>query len=330
MNAVLAELIRVLADGNFHSGEQLGATLGVSRAAIWKQLKHLEELQLDVEAVPGLGYRLNRCIDLYDATKLADAYRKRASLDASFEIVATTGSTNSDLVGLAEQASRTPRFLFAEHQRAGRGRRGRSWVTPYAGTIAFSMLRRFECGPAELGALSLVAGLSLADTLAEHGVPGLGLKWPNDLVHRNAGGELRKLGGILVEVRSEAEGPCAVVIGAGINYALPQGGFSVGQPWIDLHTLLDVSALGRSQLAGELAAALARACDEFEVQGSTPYLVRWKKYDVLSGQRVNVQRGTDDFTAVAQGIDERGALVVQADGALQTVQSGEVSIRERS
>jgi BirA family biotin operon repressor/biotin-[acetyl-CoA-carboxylase] ligase len=329
LNAVLAKLIRVLADGNYHSGEQLGALLGVSRAAIWKQLKHLEGLQLDVEAVPGTGYRLSRRVDLYDATKLADAYRERTGEEASFEIVATTGSTNSDLVDLAGQASRRPRFLFAEHQHAGRGRRGRAWVTPYAGTIAFSMLRRFECGPAELGALSLVAGLSLADTLAEHGVPRLGLKWPNDLVHRNAHGELRKLGGILVEVRSEAEGPCDVVIGAGINYALPENGFSVGQPWVDLRALLDLSAQDRSRLAGELAAALARACDEFEAQGSTACLARWKKYDVLDGQRVNVQRGTDDFTAVAQGIDDRGALVVQEDGALHTVQSGEVSIRKQ-
>ncbi|MDH3714868.1 MAG: biotin--[acetyl-CoA-carboxylase] ligase [Gammaproteobacteria bacterium] len=329
MNAALAQLIRVLADGNYHSGEQLGVELGVSRAAIWKQLKHLDELQLEVQALPGTGYRLSRCVDLYDAKKLAAAYHKRVGVDASFEIVETTGSTNSDLAGLAERASRTPQFLFAEHQHAGRGRRGRTWVTPYAGTIAFSMLRRFECGAAELGALSLVTGVSLVDALADHGVPRLGLKWPNDLVHRNARGELRKLGGILVEVRSEAEGPCAVVIGAGINYALPEAGFSIEQPWIDLRALLDLSAQNRSQLAGDLAAALAQACDEFEAQGGATYLERWKKYDVLSGERVNVQRGTDSFNAVAQGIDDRGALLVQADGALRAVQSGEVSIRKQ-
>lgn len=329
MNVAVGKLIRELADGDYHSGEQLGAALGVSRAAIWKQLKHLEELQLEVHAVPGTGYRLSRCLDLYDGQRLADAYRDRTGVAATIEIAESTGSTNSDLVGLAAQASGTPRFLFAEHQSAGRGRRGRDWVTPYAGTIAFSMLRRFECGPAELGALSLVAGMSLAETLAECGVPQLGLKWPNDLVHRSPCGDLHKLGGILVEVRSEADGPCAVVIGAGINYAVPARGFTIGQPWIDLHALLDLDGIDRSRLAGELAASLARACDEFEEQGSGRCLQRWAEYDVLDGQRVDVQRGAETFSAIAHGIDERGALIVQANGALQTVQSGEVSIREQ-
>ncbi len=134
--------------------------------------------------------------------------------------------------------------------------------------------------------------------------------------------------GAVLEVRSEAEGPCAVVLGAGINYAVPASGLTIEQPWIDLHALLDLSRHDRSSLAGELAAALARACDEFEEQGGSDYLLRWAKYDVLNGQRITVQRGTETFAAVAQGIDERGALVVQADGVLHTVQSGEVSIRK--
>lgn len=330
MNAKVAKLIRVLADGRYHSGEQLGAALGISRAAVWKQLKHLRELQLDVEARPGTGYRLRCSVDLFDKARLIEAYQVHARRPAAFEIVDSTGSTNSDLLTRATRAAPSPQFLFAEHQHAGRGRRGRRWVTPYAGSIAFSFLRRFERAPAELGALSLVAGLSLVEALQGYGASDLGLKWPNDLVHRSTPGGMRKLGGILVEIRSEAQGPCAAVIGTGINFSLPAGDVAIDQPWIDLRALLKPSAPDRSAIAGALAAALSNACDELETVGSARYLARWPEYDVLYGEQVDVFRGAETFAAVARGIDDRGALLVETGGARLALQSGEVSIRRHA
>ncbi len=330
LNASITKLIRQLADGHYHSGENLGAALGISRAAVWKQLQRLSELRLEVEAVRGTGYRLTRRLDLYDAERIGAAYRAQAAaVDAAIEVVDSTDSTNSDLLQRAARAGAAPVFLFAEHQRAGRGRRGRDWVTPYAAGIAFSMLRRFDRAPAELGALSLVAGVSLVETLARQRVQGLRLKWPNDLVHVDAQGELRKLGGVLVEAVSEAEGPVDVVIGVGINQAMPASEPAIEQPYTDLQTLLGTERLDRSRLAGELAAALACACEDFEARGPAAYLERWAQLDALNGRQVEVQRGAETFTAVARGIDERGALLVQANGALRTVLSGEVSVRTR-
>lgn len=328
LNPGLTKLIQALADGNCHSGEQLGAELGVSRAAVWKQLKHLDALQLHVEAVPGSGYRLTRPVDLYDAARLASAYRAQVGSEPSLEITGSTGSTNSDLMARSAQASQTPHFLFTEHQSAGRGRRGRNWQTPYGGTIAFSMLRRFECAPAELGSLSLIAGVSLVQTLQRHGAGDLGLKWPNDLMHRDRNGELRKLGGVLVEVRSEAEGPCSVVIGAGINYALATRS-EIDQPWIDLQRLLDLRAHDRSRLAGELAAAMALASDGADAGHSASFLARWTEFDLLQGERVTVHRGAETIAGVASGVDAGGALLLQVDGALHPVRSGEVSVRRQ-
>src|SRR6267378_2824788 len=196
-----ARVFAQLSDGRFHSGEQLAQTLGVSRSAIWKASGTLRELGATLHAVRNRGYRLASASDPLEAAKI----RERLARDVrdhvrSVEVTWSTASTNSVLLGRANPPSATSEVFLTEYQTAGRGRRGRAWLASPGGAICLSLSWTFREVPRDLGALSLVIGVCALRALRELGVAGAGLKWPNDLLH----GE-RKLGGVLIELRAEAE-----------------------------------------------------------------------------------------------------------------------------
>src|SRR5690606_6599169 len=212
---------------------ELAARLGVSRAAVWKQIRRLRELGLPVEARAGQGYRLAGPVELLDAARISDELgaagrRRLGDLAVHWQI----DSTSSELLRRAATDPRDGLACLAEVQSAGRGRRGRAWRTPLGGGLALSLLKRFDDGMGALGGLSLVAGVAAVRALADCGIAGVGLKWPNDLYAQG-----RKLGGILVELGGDATGPCHAVIGIGLNLRIDAETASIDQPWIDLATL---------------------------------------------------------------------------------------------
>ncbi len=329
-----AVLIRDLADGAFHSGTDLARALGLPRSTLRATLARLAGYGLVLETRRGTGYRLSRPLDLLHPEDVRRHYLVGSTRrDADIECAGAVGSTSSLLLAHAEAAGERVQCLLAEHQSAGRGRRGRRWVTPYAGGIALSVMRRFALGPGALGTLSLVAGVAAVEVLEALGIPGLGLKWPNDLVHReHTAAPLRKLGGLLVEVRGEPRGPCVAVIGIGVNvdFGSVRDG-SIDQPWCDLRGLgADLVPGTRSRIAGELLAALEAACEAFVRDGARDYLARWPAHDVLAGREVLIDRAGGQVPARALGIDADGALRVDVAGREQRVHAGEVSIRPRS
>lgn len=320
MSPAAFRLLRALSNGRWLSGERRAADLGVSRAAVWKLVGQLREVGVPVEARRGDGYRLAWPIDLLDRDRI------RAEFDdsgATLEIVDQADSTNSLL---AERFVHR-HAIAAEYQRVGRGRRGRRWISPPASGVCLSFAYRFECGLPRLGALGLMAGVATADAVEfACGVRDdpLRLKWPNDLM---IGG--RKLGGILVEIRGPADGPCDVVIGVGINVRLPVSeGCVPDQPWIDLHGA-GVDAIDRNRLTGTLLRELDRACGEFERSGFEPFMQRWEARDALAGRRIRVRQadGTES-EGRGDGVTRRGELrLLAGDGSSRLFGSGEVSVR---
>jgi BirA family biotin operon repressor/biotin-[acetyl-CoA-carboxylase] ligase len=319
------KILTLLADGEFHSGAELAEALGVSRSAVWKQLNGLEPLGIRYAAVSGKGYRLSHPLELLDSAKiLAHLGGDNRALISRLEIHDQIDSTNTYLSGLARQNAPSGHVCLAERQIAGKGRRGRQWISPYGSNILLSILWRFQQGPAAISALSLAIGVAVIRALRRHGIDHAGLKWPNDIYS-----EGKKLGGILIEVAGENDGPCYAVTGLGLNLFLPEEeAESIDQPWTDLSRIAGSRRIDRNRLAGELISQIHAVLAGFEQIGLAAYLDEWREYDCLRGEWASVFIGTQQFEGTLEGIDAQGFLLMRdAEDRLRAFASGEVSFR---
>ncbi len=316
-------VLRILADGDFHSGTDMGRALGVTRAAVSKAVATLVEAGLEIHRVSGRGYRLENAFDPLDQNRIRAALDNAAAVPvAPIRVIEQVDSTSLELLRSSADLV-CGEVCVAEAQRAGRGRRGRSWVaTPYA-NLMLSMAWRFDGGFAAIAGLSLAAGVATVRALREFGVEAVGLKWPNDLLW----GE-RKLGGLLVDLRGEAAGPCLVVAGIGINVRIAgRDADQIDQPWIDLAAILE-RRVDRNRLAAELIRHLAQMFRTFERDGLAPFREEWSAWHHLEGRRVHVTGAQAVCDGVVEGIDANGALLVRDDrGTMHVFNSGEVSVR---
>jgi BirA family biotin operon repressor/biotin-[acetyl-CoA-carboxylase] ligase len=313
-----------LSDGQFHSGEALGTALGVSRMAVWKHLKALRELGLELEIVRGKGYRLPVSVELLDdvAILARSNARTRAALTA-VDVLLDVDSTNNRLREQALQGAPAGSVCLAELQHAGSGRRGRAWVSPFAANLYLSLLWRSAAGAAALGGLSLVAGIAVLRCMRDFGVHSAGLKWPNDILADSA-----KLAGILIDVVGESSGPCAVIIGVGINVAMPApAAADIDQTWTDLQTLTGCTGISRNRLAACLLDHVLPAIGAFEAEGLQPFLEEWRCHDIVDGREVDLRLANEVIRGTARGIDAGGALLVDTDTGRRRFASGEVSVR---
>lgn len=320
----LAEtLLTQLADGEFHSGPELGRASGCTRTAVWKAIQSLQNTGLDIYSVRGKGYRLAQPVELLQRDRIltglhADIREAVQQLEMHHEI----DSTNAYLMNVAKQSDASGHVCIAECQRAGRGRRGRQWVSPLGGNLYLSLLWRFHAGATSLGGLSLAMAVAVIRALHDTGLDSAQLKWPNDVLVDG-----RKLAGILLEVAGEASGPCAVVVGLGLNIRTPAAEMSsVDQPWIDLESALGKS-VSRNELTARLLNHLIRALIDFEQQGLIPFLADWMQWDALVGNEITLQLPAGELQGTARGVDENGALLLARNGQLQRYHNGEVSVR---
>lgn len=318
-------LLQRLADGRAHSGEELARRFGVTRAAIWKQVGKLEQLGLDVQGVPGSGYRLNQPIDLLDRTALAEYASARPA--TQLEVYTELESTNRHLLDGPAPDPGMLAACVAEYQSAGRGRRGRNWQAPLGMGLCVSAAWSFGETPPELAALSLAVGLAARRVLQREAGIEIRLKWPNDLVWDD-----RKLGGILVEFRAEAQGRCHVVAGLGINVSMPPELLERISDWpagaVDLRQATDGCQPRRTVLATGLLDALRALLADYEQNGFAPYRDEWLSADYLVGRHVRVDEASQPILGTARGIDSDGALLVEtaAQGRRRVI-SGDVSVR---
>ena len=318
-------LARLLADGRFHSGEALAADLGVSRAAVWKHVREMSaELGLKVDAVRGRGYRLAAPIDLLDRSRIADALApETAAALAGLIVLDAVGSTNGHLMGQRLPRSGLGIACVAEQQTAGRGRRGRTWVSPFGANVYLSLLWQFELPAVALAGLSLAVGVAVAEALRRLGVADAALKWPNDLLWRG-----RKLGGILVELSGEAEGPTRAVVGVGVNHRMPAASAAlIDQDWTDLAGAVPHALPSRCALVAGLLDRLVAAMRQFGASGLAPFLPAWDELDGLRGMAVVVRTGDRAIAGKELGVAPSGALRLLTDEGERQYLAGEVSVR---
>jgi BirA family biotin operon repressor/biotin-[acetyl-CoA-carboxylase] ligase len=316
----------LLSDGQFRSGTELAAVCGVSRGAIWKAIAQLRALGVGVHAVPNRGYRLPAATALLARERIVKLLPRSVAIGLRIgQCVWRTGSTNTDLLLRDAPAVGQFDFLTAEYQSAGRGRRARSWFAPPGGAICLSLSWCFAALPRDISALSLAVGVCALRALADSGVSGAALKWPNDLVVGNA-----KLGGILIELRAEAGGPAYVVIGLGLNVAL--GDAVLRQVAASGTLAADLSALGaaqpdRNRLAAALIGRLVMGLRAFQIDGFAAFAAEWRAADALAGRPVVISSNGGSIAGHARGIDSGGALCLETRDGVQRFVSGEVSAR---
>jgi BirA family biotin operon repressor/biotin-[acetyl-CoA-carboxylase] ligase len=318
------QLLNILSDGELHSGEALGSRLEVSRMAVWKHIRALRQSGIPIDVVKGKGYRLPTPVELLDA----DAIRSAVSSGhrdhlAAIETVLEVDSTNSWLYQAAQEGAASGTVCVAELQHAGRGRHNRHWVSPFAANLYLSLLWRSMTGATGLGGLSLVTGIAVVRSLASFGISSAGLKWPNDVLVDGA-----KLAGILIDVSGESTGPCAVVIGIGINVSMPEtAAAGIDQRWTDLCSLTGRQQFPRNRLAASVLGNLLAAIEEFEQYGMEPFMDEWQRLDLVNGRQVDMQLPNEVIPGLACGIDSAGALLVDTATGRRRFASGEISLR---
>ncbi|HWX65620.1 MAG TPA: biotin--[acetyl-CoA-carboxylase] ligase [Rhodanobacter sp.] len=324
-----AQLLALLATGEPLSGAGLAAQAGVTRAAIWKQVEALRSRGVPIEARGAAGYRLPWPLQMLDAGRIQAALpaplaRSLGALEVHWEL----DSTSSELQRRGAAAADFS-IALAETQTAGRGRRGREWLSPPGLNLYLSCLKRFESGFAALSGLSLAIGVIVLRALEDLDIAGAALKWPNDVLAVAGEQPGGKLGGILVELSGEYQGPCAAVIGIGLNLRLtPALHEQAGQPACDLATLAGGTPPDRNRVAAALIVALVDGLRQFERDGFAGFVDDYARHDLLRDQPLQLSGTLGTFDGIGAGVDARGALQVRmADGSLRQIDSADVTVR---
>ncbi|KPY90369.1 bifunctional biotin--[acetyl-CoA-carboxylase] ligase/biotin operon repressor BirA [Pseudomonas syringae group genomosp. 7] len=313
-------LLKLLADGAFHSGQVLGNALGISRSAVWKQLQQLEvDLGIEVHKVRGRGYRLAAPISLLSAAGIV-----QCGFPANWSVRTydTIDSTNAEAARLIAQGESMPLLVVAEQQTSGRGRRGRKWVSPFAENLYYSLVLRIDGGMRQLEGLSLLVGLAVMNVLRDMGVHGAGLKWPNDvLVGR------QKIAGILLELIGDPADVCHVIIGIGVNVNM-RSSFEVDQLWTSIR-LETGSLIDRNQIAALIGSQLDALLVVHRKEGFAAFQKEWERGHLWQGAAVKLLSGIQEVEGVVLGVDSLGALRLEVSGVEKSFSGGELSLRLR-
>ena len=318
----LNKLLSLLADKKFHSGEVLGAALGVTRTSVWKQLHKLEELGVKIDSVRGKGYRLPATVELLAKEKISAELSDSAKLLLNnIEIYFSVDSTNTCAMRHAQKGANGV-ICLAEQQTAGRGRRGRQWVSPFANNVYLSLCWQFQGGAAQLEGLSLAVAVAVTQALDVCGVENIKVKWPNDLLWNGC-----KLAGILLEMTGDATGACQVVVGIGINVDMSNIVIDgIDQPWIDISQITK-KTMSRNKIAGKVIDKLLLALDQFQKEGFTPFRKDWLAKDAYAEQHIILTTASQNVVGIEKGVNEHGALCVETAQGMQYFHGGEVSVR---
>jgi BirA family transcriptional regulator, biotin operon repressor / biotin---[acetyl-CoA-carboxylase] ligase len=314
-HSVKLTLLEILADGQFHSGESLGDRLGISRAAISKHIKGVQEWGVDIFRVQGKGYQLAQPLNLLNQAQLQEG------IESPIYLYPIIDSTNQYLLDQTSQLS-SGTVCLAEYQAKGRGRRGRQWISPFGTNIYLSMYWRLEAGIAAAMGLSLVVGVAVVEALETLGICDIKLKWPNDLYHND-----KKLAGILVEMSGQAGGPAHLVIGMGMNISMRQNDHQIDQPWTSLSAAMGSQTIDRNDLAKAIIKTWKRSLEEYELGGMNGIVERWNRLDNFLNRPVKLLMGPNEVIGVARGIDKHGAILLETEQGIERYVGGEISLR---
>lgn len=247
----------------------------------------------------------------------------RFSRELDIEVLWSIDSTNSYLMKKAGDPLDGYRICLAEQQVSGRGRRGRSWISPFGSNLYMSVARKFPRSGSDLEGLSIVVGIEIAKVLKLSGVDGVGLKWPNDVILQGG-----KVAGILVEIGPPTEDSFYVVVGIGVNTRLSkEDGLQIDQPH---STLEGVADLSRNSLAGDIIQNVVSGLERFVQYGFASFASEWDEYNLFRGKQVIVHLGDKMVEGKDAGIDARGNFLLSTNSGLKTFNAGEISLRGAS
>jgi len=307
----------------------LGKALAVSRTAVWKQLQKLESIGLQLESVKGKGYRVAEDFELLDHKQITSHLSNPAQRQLhQLQIHQSLDSTNKQAsLAIAQQHSKqesaTGTVILSEYQTSGRGRRGKQWISPFASNIYLSIVWDFEQGATALQGLSLSIGVAVSRALRQLGVQAVQLKWPNDIYVNH-----KKLGGILLEMVGDPSGHCTVIIGIGINVAMPPtSGCEIDQQWTDLKSTLSQS-ISRNQLVALIINHSFDVLADYQDQGFASYRDEWQAIDAFRGKQATISTAKQSISGTLLGVDKLGALQMQLEnGQIKNFIGGELSLR---
>jgi len=314
-HSIKLTILKSLSQGGFHSGEELGEKLGISRAAISKHIKGIQTWGVDIFRVQGKGYQLAKPMHLLNH----DIIQTQAS--NHIELIPIIDSTNQyllDRINILDSGS----VCLSEYQIKGRGRRGKEWISPFGSNLYLSMYWRLDAGIAAAMGLSLVVGVAIVEALEQLNLKGVKLKWPNDLYYQD-----RKLAGILVEMSGQAGSAANLVIGMGLNLMMAEKTEGITQPWASLSEVAGKQEIDRNQLAITMIQTLNKALLDYELQGMQGFVERWNRLDNFIHRPVRLIMGQRDIIGISHGINEQGAVLLETENGLETYIGGEISLR---
>jgi BirA family biotin operon repressor/biotin-[acetyl-CoA-carboxylase] ligase len=328
-------LLRLLADGEFHSGETLARHLNISRASVSNALSGMERFGLNLYSVRGRGYCLANPPQWLDAGRIASLLGEQGK-DFQVEVLDSATSSNAILMRRARLDAASGgapggSVLALEWQSSGRGRLGRTWHSGLGNALTFSLLWRFGCGLSALSGLGLAAGVAMIRALRALDVEGAQLKWPNDVLGVGGAEGNAKLAGILTEAQGDMLGPSAVVIGIGLNLSLPQPVLrQIDQPVTSLADMLADSPgmPERNQLLAALLRELHGVLREFSANGFAAFRAEWESYHALHSQPVRLLLPDGAcVSGIARGVTEKGELELETEQGIRIFNAGEASLR---
>lgn len=319
MRDTCLQIIDSLANGDCVSGALLGDAAGVSRTAIWKHLNKLSDWGVPIEAVRGQGYRIPGGMELLVEKQILDGMQSSARrLVTDFSLLQTVDSTNNIVRTAIEGGSAQGYVCFAERQTGGRGRHGRRWVSPFGRNLYLSLSWHFEEGAAALEGLSLSIGVGVARVIESFGIPGVALKWPNDILLAK-----QKVGGVLLEMMGDPVGSCQVIVGIGLNLGMT-GGEDIDQPWADLASHAQIS---RNALASALLSELLPMLNGYSYQGFEAYRAQWESFDAYRDRPIKLITPRMIVKGLGRGVSNTGAIQIEVDGFVESFSGGEISLR---
>ena len=321
-NSIKEQIIKQLAAGTFVSGQTIANSLGISRAAVSKHIKTIIDMGLDVYCLTGKGYKLAKPLVLLNKNEI-EGFCSEHDITTKIEVHSIIDSTNDFLKRRVPTQVSCGQVCVAEFQSAGRGRRGRQWVSPFGSHIYMSMYWPLMQGMSAAMGLNVVAALAIADAIKSLYDINVELKWPNDIYLNGV-----KLAGILIELEGQALEVAHCIIGIGVNVDMPiKAAENIDQDWTDLQSQVK-EKINRNELVAKLMTSLQARLTIHNETGIETMLNDWHNKDCFLNCTVNLTTGAKEIQGIARGINSQGALLLDVDGKVQAIYGGEVSLRK--
>jgi BirA family biotin operon repressor/biotin-[acetyl-CoA-carboxylase] ligase len=318
-------ILEILQDGELHTKKSFGMGLAISSDQIDEVLHELQASGLVLISPEGLGYRLSDSVELLSRTAIFDYL---SSVDprpsCRLKILSVVDSTNRYAREQAANHASSGLVVLAEKQTAGRGRRGKVWVSPLASNIYMSVVWDFSGAGDTLKGLSLAIGVAVRRALLKLGVADIKLKWPNDIFVNG-----KKLGGILLEMIGDPSAECSVIVGIGINVLMSESSAEeIDQDWTDLQKASSVT-ISRNELVACLITETFEVLGNFQRTGFSVYRAEWQAADLLKNQSGTISKDRESVSGIVLGVDNSGSLRMQlSNGEEQRFIGGELSLRK--